>query len=45
MNRRSLLRCSLALGLAAPTLAMLPDAFGTVARVAAQEVIGAGSSS
>ena len=38
MNRRSLLRRSLALGLAAPALATLPQAFGNVARVAAQEV-------
>jgi ABC-type sugar transport system substrate-binding protein len=38
MNRRALLRRSLALGLAAPALATLPHAFGTVARVAAQEV-------
>jgi ABC-type sugar transport system substrate-binding protein len=38
LNRRSLLRRSLALGLAAPALATLPHAFGTVARVAAQDV-------
>ena len=38
MNRRSLLRRSLALGLAVPALAALPQAFGNVARVAAQEV-------
>ena len=38
MNRRSLLGRSLALGLAVPALATLPDAFGNVARVAAQEV-------
>src|SRR5215207_5325378 len=38
MNRRLLLGRSLALGLAVPALATLPDAFGNVARVAAQEV-------
>ncbi len=38
LNRRSLLRRSLALGLAAPALATLPHAFGNVARVAAQDV-------
>src|SRR4051794_38390100 len=37
-DRRSLLRRSLALGLVAPALATLPDAFGHVARVAAQDV-------
>ena len=38
MNRRALLKRSLAFGLAAPTLATLSDAFGSVAGVAAQEV-------
>ncbi len=38
INRRSLLRRSLALGLAAPALATLPHGFGNVARVAAQDV-------
>src|SRR5215212_7179701 len=38
MNRRSLLKRSLAFGLAAPTLVTLSDAFGSVAGVAAQEV-------
>jgi ABC-type sugar transport system substrate-binding protein len=38
MNRRSLLRRSLALGVAAPVLAALPTSIGNVARVGAQEV-------
>jgi ribose transport system substrate-binding protein len=38
MNRRTLLRRSLVLGLAAPALATLPSSFGHVARVVAQEV-------
>ena len=38
MNRRSLLRQSLALGLAGSALAALPTGFGNVARVAAQDV-------
>jgi ABC-type sugar transport system substrate-binding protein len=38
MNRRALLKRSLAFGLAVPALATLPDAFGSVAGVAAQEV-------
>src|SRR5215203_3004233 len=38
MNRRSLLKRSLAFGLAAPTLAALSDAFGSGAHVSAQDV-------
>ena len=38
INRRSLLKRMLALGLVAPALATLPPGFGNVARVSAQEV-------